>query len=62
MSKRAKELAEAHWSYIGSLLKVVGLAPEFMPMAQHLYTTALIHGHKHGVEDERGSAPFLDPT
>jgi len=40
-------LAEAHWRYIGGLLKVAGIVDD-VGLLKYLYVNALIHGIKHG--------------
>jgi hypothetical protein len=43
-------LAEAHWLYLESVLKVHFVLNEEIKIAEHHYKTAFIHGFKHGVE------------
>lgn len=47
----SKELAEAHWRYIESLLNAHGSNPNIMELIEFHYNTAFIHGYKHGQED-----------
>lgn len=51
MSDRAKELADAHWQYIESLLKAHKVLSLDIEIVGFHYRTAFIHGHGHGVED-----------
>jgi hypothetical protein len=46
-----KELADAHWSYIESLLATHNNSPEEIDVIGFHYKTAFIHGYKHAVED-----------
>lgn len=59
---RAKELANAHWD--GYVSALVGMHSgcycgkfythkEMLELCEFHYKTALEHGHRHGVEDER---------
>lgn len=48
---RAKELAEAHWGYIKSLLEQHGEIPKNVEIIGFHYKTAMIHGWGHGYED-----------
>jgi len=47
----AKELAEAHWKYIESLLLTHGESLDTVSKIGFHYTTAMIHGYKHGYCD-----------
>ena len=49
----AEALADAHWSYIESLLKVHRTGSEALAEIGFHYKSAMIHGFKHGVESER---------
>ena len=49
--KKPQELAEAHWKYIGGLLKNSGVGTQEILRVEFHYKTAMIHGYKHGVED-----------
>ena len=51
MENKAEELAQAHWGYIESLLKIHSVLDEKIKMVEFHYKTAFIHGYKHGVED-----------
>lgn len=46
--KTVEQLALEHWAYIESVLL------ESARMQMKLYTSAFIHGHKHGKEDKNG--------
>lgn len=54
--KEAEKLAEEHWSYVRELMEecmAVGLytKEQVIKMIGFHYTTATIHGYKHGKED-----------
>lgn len=49
---RVKILAEAHWTYIESLLGAHNIAPETIDIAEFHYKSAFIHGYKHRDEEE----------
>lgn len=57
---RAKELADAHWGYIESLLIAHGEPKETMPIVEFHYKAAFEHGYKHGIED--GQLPVFDKS
>jgi hypothetical protein len=46
-----KERANQHWEYIKSLLEMHGSDKEIIKLIGFHYTTAMIHGHKHGKQD-----------
>lgn len=46
----ARQLAHAHWVYVGQLLESAGV--EVTPLHEHLYVEAMIHGYKHSDEDK----------
>lgn len=48
-----EELANAHWSYVESVLIAHGVTMEIITQCGFHYRTAMIHGFKHGVEYER---------
>lgn len=50
MSK-AEDLANAHWEYVGGLLKFHIVNDFNLKEYEHLYITSFIHGYKHGIED-----------
>ena len=59
-NEKSKELADAHWFYIKSLLTEHGIpGPEIKRIEFH-YTTAFIHGFKHGVESTKCYSPFIE--
>ncbi len=43
MKQTARELAEAHWKFLESWLHII-------------YVDAMLHGYKHGVDDEKNTA------
>jgi hypothetical protein len=51
MSKRATELAEAHWSYIKGLMEACSLPEDIVNASAYIYITAFEHGYKHSQED-----------
>jgi hypothetical protein len=55
---QATELAEAHWSYVESVIRVHGADDQTIKECAHHYKTAFAHGYKHGVED----AALKDPA
>ena len=50
MNKSTK-LAKAHWGYIGKVLKIHQADEILISLIELHYTTAFIHGYKHGQED-----------
>jgi len=48
---RGKELAREHASFIRSLLQTHGEDPKTLDKLMFHYTTAFVHGYKHGLED-----------
>jgi hypothetical protein len=46
-----KALAEAHWSYVESVLSNHDLSEREIGIAKFHYISAFIHGYKHGVEE-----------
>lgn len=48
-----EELANAHWSYVESVLIAHDVPMEIIYQCGFHYKTALIHGFKHGIEYER---------
>ena len=46
--KRAKELANDHWEWLGGLFDRLGIEDS---IGKYLYKTAFIHGYKHAIED-----------
>lgn len=46
----SQELADKHWSYIESLLATHGTDAQSLQLIKFHYTTAFVHGFKHGVE------------
>lgn len=51
---RGKELANAHWEYISGLLDAHGTPAGTIALIEYHYTTAFVHGYKHGQEDVNG--------
>jgi hypothetical protein len=55
--KTAQELADAHWSYIESLLKTHGQSDDnILQIIGWHYKTAFIHGFGHGEEQANGKS------
>ena len=50
MTTEAEALAKAHWSYVEEVLTVAGVSPPVIKACEFHYTSAFIHGYKHGVE------------
>ena len=50
---KSQELADAHWEYVGQLLRVgqVNDPPEGLDIIEFHYKTAFMHGYKHGIQD-----------
>jgi len=46
----AKDLAEAHWSYVKSLLEAHGEAEATVELIGFHYCSSFLYGFKHGVE------------
>ena len=51
--QRAKELAEAHWRYVGELLESFGIPESQVDAAAFVYISAFEHGYKHAMEDRQ---------
>ena len=51
MTEHATKLANDHWQYIESLLKVYGSVEYELATAKFHYISAFIHGYKHGQSD-----------
>jgi len=51
---RSKELAEAHWAYLRSLLMRHNISEDVIGCSMFHYQTAFKHGYKHGREDALG--------
>ena len=49
---RAKDLAEAHWGYIKSLLEKHGETARTIELIGWHYRTSMVHGYGHGAEDK----------
>ncbi len=50
MNKSTK-LAKEHWEYISKVLKIHQTDKALISIIELHYTTAFIHGYKHGQED-----------
>lgn len=61
--ERTQELAEAHWSYVRSVLESHRIATDIITAVGFHYKSAFAHGYKHGQEDltERINERFV-PT
>jgi len=46
-----EKLAWDHWNYIEGVLRTQGIEVKQLETIKYHYTTAFIHGYKHGVED-----------
>lgn len=54
VSERRKELAEEHWKWFKpwvERMRVPENSEEFVEAIGHAYRDAMIHGHKHGMDD-----------
>ena len=47
---KAKEMAEAHWQYVESVLVAHTEVAHVIERCKLHYISAFIHGYKHGVE------------
>lgn len=48
-----KEQAEEHWKYTeGIIRRCIELDNETLELMKYLYVQAMIHGHKHGVNED----------
>lgn len=56
LEKTAKELADAHWSYIHDLLSAHGIGSGLTDICRFHYVSAFVHGFKHGIEQAQGIA------
>lgn len=52
-TKRAVKLASDHFEYIKATLSVHGVVKDEIDKIAHHYITAMIHGYKHAISDER---------
>lgn len=52
-TKRAVKLASDHFEYIKATLLVHGVVKDEIDKIAHHYITAMIHGYKHAISDER---------
>lgn len=52
--EKAKQLAEAHWTYVRQVLELEGFNDVYTKVLGFHYTTAMIHGYKHGIADAQG--------
>lgn len=48
--KTPHELAQEHWDWVGELLVLLGVEGENLALSRYLFTTAIEHGFKHGME------------
>ncbi len=53
-----RNLANEHWKWIEELLISIGISLP-MPLCKFLYTTAFIHGLKHGERPRNGLGQFV---
>jgi len=51
-SEDVKKLADDHWSYVKGLIEQHDPGADIEIIGFH-YTTAMIHGYKHGMEDRK---------
>lgn len=58
MEQRAKELAEAHWKYIESLLLTHGESLDVVNKIGFHYVSSMVHGYKHGYCDYAKGVQF----
>lgn len=55
MVSRAETLAARHWAFIGDLLTIHGIPDERIVEIEFHYTSAFVHGYKHGIIDANRS-------
>lgn len=54
--KTPYQLAEEHWEYTGTLLKIAtGLKPDILNIMGFLYIQSFIHGYKHGKDNNNAT-------
>ena len=51
--KDAEKLAKEHWEWIHGLLKSINELEFELAMLEYVYTTAFVHGYKHGQEAKK---------
>lgn len=56
MQERAKQLADAHWGFVGGFAESLGVDPETLKTLEFLYKAAAVHFHGHGWEDCENAA------
>jgi hypothetical protein len=61
-SRRASELAEAHWKYVNSVLLLHGVTEREADIIGYHYRSAMIHGFKHGFDYALSIPPGSTPT
>jgi len=49
--KKPEDLAEEHWAYVRDTLRVHGEDDAVIEKIGWHYTTAMVHGYKHAIED-----------
>jgi len=54
----AKELADAHWSYIEKLLEAHEVDRDIIKASRYHYITAFVHGYKHAIEEDGGHVSY----
>ena len=58
---RFKEEAYEHWKWTEGLLHAMDhYDQDVVEVMRYLYTTAMVHGYKHGVEDAQNGKAFTD--
>ncbi len=51
--EEVETLVEAHWSYVRDLLLIHQISSNEIDQIGFHYTTAMVHGYKHGWEDAK---------
>lgn len=54
-NKKAKQLADEHWEYVKSLLKIHGETLAVIEKIGFHYKSAMIHGYGHGEEKKNAT-------
>ena len=54
-NEKVKQLAEEHWKWVEGFMVSVGYELDSIEKSayHYLYTTAFIHGYKHGAEEQK---------
>ena len=53
METTPERLAEDHWEWINGVLNTLPVIPFNQETLEYVYTTAFVHGYKHGQEAKK---------